>query len=274
MKLLRGKKIADDILKRIKADIRKNKIKPALAVVLIGENKASQIYVALKGKAAVKVGIGFNLHKFSKTASEEKIIQKIKELNSDQKISGIIVQVPLPKNLNTQKIINAIDPKKDVDGFSPKSISQPVFSKAILKILESVPSAELSDIRALSSRRKAIVVANSKKFGEIMVAALRQEMVKAEYILSGNLQKNLKKIQQADIIISAVGKPNLIKGDMLKKGAIIIDGGITKIGKKVLGDVNLESVKNVASFLTPVPGGVGPVTIACLLENTYLVAKK
>ncbi|MFA6973771.1 MAG: bifunctional 5,10-methylenetetrahydrofolate dehydrogenase/5,10-methenyltetrahydrofolate cyclohydrolase [Parcubacteria group bacterium] len=268
MKLLRGKKIADRILAEIKTDIRKKKLKPILAVVLVGEDKASQIYVTLKGKAAKKVGIGFQLHKFSENSAETEIIKKIKMLNADREVDGIIVQLPLPKKMNTQKIINALDPQKDVDGFSPKSTSHPVFPKAILKVLESV------ETRFIVSKKSSIVIANSNKFGQTMVAALQQEKIKGEYILAGSLQKNIKKIQKADIIISAMGKPGLIKGNMLKKGAIIIDGGITKIGKKVLGDVDMESVKKVAAFVTPVPGGVGPVTIACLLENVYLAAKK
>jgi methylenetetrahydrofolate dehydrogenase (NADP+)/methenyltetrahydrofolate cyclohydrolase len=262
MKLLKGKKIADGILAKIKADILKKKNKPSLAVVLVGDDKASQIYVALKEKAAKKVGIGFELYKFSKNSPEEKIIRKIKELNADNKINGIIVQLPLPKKFNTQKIINAIDPRRDVDGFLEKSKFEPVFPKAIMQFLKT------------DFKKKAVVVSNSKKFGEIMLMALKNKKISGEYFLANNVQKNLKKVQNAGIVISAVGKPGLIKEDMVKKGVLIIDGGITKKGNKVLGDVDFESVKNKASYLTPVPGGVGPVTIACLLENVYLSAKK
>lgn len=264
MKILRGKKIADKILRRIKVDIREKKLRPNLAVVLVGTDKASQIYVSLKEKAAKKVGVDFQLYKFSQNSAEKKIIQRIKELNQSSEIHGIIVQLPLPKNLNTQRIINAIDPRKDVDGFSPKSASQPVFPKAILKFLE----------RTFRRNTQAVVVSNSDKFGKIMVAALESKKIAGKYILANRIQKNIKILQDADIIISAVGRPGLIVGQMVKKGAIVIDGGISKVGKKVLGDVDLASVKKVASFVTPVPGGVGPVTIACLLENVYLAGKK
>lgn len=271
MKLLKGKRISEKILKTLKNRIKREKLKPTLAVFLVGEDKASEIYVNLKSKAAEHVGIKFLLLKFKKTEREAKIIQKIEELNKNKKISGIIVQLPLLKKFNTQKIINTIDPAKDVDGFHPKNLKYflsgqpeicPVFPMAIMKFLKP------------SFGKKAVVIAHSKKFGEIMIAALKKKKVKATYILQKEANKNLVEIKRADIIISAVGQPGLIKGDMIKKGAIIIDGGITKVKKKVLGDVDFYSVKNTANYLTPVPGGVGPVTIACLLENVYLAAKK
>lgn len=289
MRLLRGRKIADKILADLKKAIQKQKSKPALAVLLVGENKASRIYASLKQKAAQRNGIGFYLYEFSKNSSEKEIIGKIKELNGDKKISGIIVQLPLPKKFSaqggsasggkTQKIINAISPEKDADGFSaqggpaggrhPQKNStslQPVFPKAILKLIESSGQK--------IAGKRAIVVANSKKFGETMVAALKQKKIRANYILAKEIKNNLAKLKKADMIITAVGKPDLITGDMVKKNVVIIDGGIIKKGKKVLGDVDFESVKNKVSYITPVPGGVGPVTIACLLENVYLLSKK
>jgi methylenetetrahydrofolate dehydrogenase (NADP+)/methenyltetrahydrofolate cyclohydrolase len=271
MKLLKGKKIADAILKKIKGEIKKASLRPTLAVILIGDDKASHLYVKLKKRAAEKIGIKFQLFKFSSKIKEKNIIQKIQELNVDKKISGMIVQLPLPKNLNTQKIIDAVNPQKDVDGFSAKNKAnlRPVFPQAIMEILTA--SSPMASFR---KGTEAVVIANSEKFGEIMVDALRKKKIAGVYILSNQLEKNIKKIQKADIIISAVGQPGLITEKMLKKGAIIIDGGITKKGKKVFGDVNFKSVKNKASFLTPVPGGVGPVTIACLLKNTFLASQK
>jgi methylenetetrahydrofolate dehydrogenase (NADP+)/methenyltetrahydrofolate cyclohydrolase len=270
MKLLKGKKIADAILKNIKAEIKKSSLQPSLAVVLVGNDQASELYVSLKQKAAKKIGIDFQLFRLSPKVKEAEIIQKIKKLNADKKISGIIVQLPLPKNLNTQKILDEINPRKDVDGFSAKKAAslQPVFPQAILEMLVSflkVPFRKESN---------AVVIANSEKFGKVMLNKLKEKKISGTYVLSNKLKENIKKIQKADIIISAVGKPGLITDKMVKKGAIIIDGGITKKDKKVLGDVDFYSVKNKASFLTPVPGGVGPVTIACLLRNTYLAAKK
>lgn len=268
MKLLQGKEIAERIINKLQREISSKKNKPSLAVVLIGNDKASHLYVNLKRKAAEKIRIKFQLFKFSLKTEEKEIIQKIRELNADNKISGMIVQLPLPKNLNTQRIINEIDPRKDVDGFSIKNSFhlQPVFPQAIMEILAS------SQVKLQG--KKAMVIANSEKFGEVMVNTLRQKKIKARYILFKNIKNKIDSIKKVEIIISAVGKPKLITNKMIKKGAIIIDGGITKKGKKVFGDVDCASVKNKADFLTPVPGGVGPVTIACLLKNTYLASLK
>lgn len=281
MKLLKGKKVADKILKEIERNIKKYNLKPSLAVVLVGDDKASEIYVRLKEKAAERIGIGFRLFRFKKSESEKIIINKLSDLNKNKNISGIIVQLPLPKKFNTQKIINSINIQKDVDGFSAKGGSalggyplksftgfQPVFPHAIIKLLEAIPRARLSE------RCKAVALVNSKKFGKVMIAALTKKKIKARYVLYEEIKKNPKIIKQADIIISAIGKPGLINSEMIKKGAIIIDGGITKIDEKVLGDADFESVKKVAGYLSPVPGGVGPVTIACLLENVYIASKK
>jgi methylenetetrahydrofolate dehydrogenase (NADP+) / methenyltetrahydrofolate cyclohydrolase len=275
MQLLKGKKIAGKILMDLKKAIIKQKLKPGLAVVLVGENKASKVYVGLKKKAAKAVGINFYLYKFKAREKESTVIGKIKELNQDKKIKGIIVQLPLPEGFSTQKIINAVDAQKDADGFHPVNLKAfladkirvyPVFPKAIIKILEFS--------RAKLKNKRAIIIANSKIFGETMEIALRQKGIKAEYILAGKIKKESVKIKNADILITAVGKPGLIQGDMIKEGAVIIDGGITKVGKKVVGDIDFDSIRNRASCITPVPGGVGPVTIACLLENIYLLSKK
>ncbi len=270
MKLLQGKKIADRILGDLKKKISAQKNKPGLAVILVGNDKASQLYVKLKKKAAERIGIKFQLFRFSAKIKEAKIIQKIQKLNVDKKISGMIVQLPLPKNLNTQRIMDTIDPRKDVDGFSAKNIAdlQPVFPQAIMEML-SVSFLKVPFRKEV----KAVVIANSEKFGEVMVDTLKKKKISGAYILSSQLQKNIKKVQNADIIISAVGQPGLITDKMIKNGVIIVDGGITKKGQKVLGDVDFNSVKDKAAFLTPVPGGVGPVTIACLLRNTYLANK-
>jgi len=277
MRLLKGKKIAGKILKDLKKALQKQKNRPGLAVVLVGENKASKVYVGLKKKAAKAVGINFYLYKFKKLEKESVVIKKIKELNKDKKISGMIVQLPLPSGFSTQKIINVIDVQKDADGFHPENLKkfiaggkgvEPVFPKAIISILEELPRAELSETK------KAVIIANSKEFGNTMKAALKIKGIKADYILARDIKNKSDKIKEAGILISAVGKPRLIKGGMIKKDAIIIDGGITKIGRKVFGDVDFNSVKNKVSYITPVPGGVGPVTIACLLENVYLLSKK
>jgi len=275
MKLLSGKRISEKILKNLKNRIKKERLKPALAVILVGDDKASEIYVKLKGKAAKEAGIGFKLFKFKKAEKENKIIETVKKLNRDKKISGIIIQLPLPKKFKTQRIINSLDPRKDADGFHPKNVRKfvrytgeiwPVFPHAIVRLIKSS--------RVKIENKKAVVLANSIRFGEVMKAALQNKGMRAQYILTKNLKNSAKDIRSADIVVSALGKPGLVAGAMIKNDAIIIDGGITKKDKKILGDVDAESVKKVASYLTPVPGGVGPVTIACLLENVYLAAKK
>lgn len=268
MKLLEGKAIAGKILREVKKEIKSRGIKPGLAVVLVGNDPASELYVNLKSVAARKAGIKFNLVRFSEKAGEKSVIATIKKLNADGQTHGIIVQLPLPEKFHTQKIINTVDLKKDVDGLHTKSHRgflagkpgvYPTFPLAIMKMVES--------INTCLKGKKAVIIANSKGFGMAMRRAFELKKASAEYILSKDFDKNIGKLEKADVLVTAVGKPGLIKGEMLKKGVVVVDGGISKKGSKVLGDVDFDSVKNVASFLSPVPDGVGPVTIACLLQN-------
>jgi methylenetetrahydrofolate dehydrogenase (NADP+)/methenyltetrahydrofolate cyclohydrolase len=269
MQLLFGKSVADAILDRLKNDIFNLEKKPGLAVILVGGDEASKIYVALKGRMAARIGIAFSRFDFPAETDQEEILKKIHELNEDDSISGIIVQLPLPKKFNTEKIISAIQPSKDADGFSVEvgSISPvahemvPVFPQAIIKLLESSGQ--------LLTGKKGVVVANSELFGKMMCAMLAQKGIISEYVLSDNISSNLSKIKESQVVVSAVGSPGLLRGEMLADGAIIIDGGIEKVGKKVVGDVDFASTEGKEGFLTPVPGGVGPVTIACLLDNIY-----
>ncbi|HEX8974258.1 MAG TPA: bifunctional 5,10-methylenetetrahydrofolate dehydrogenase/5,10-methenyltetrahydrofolate cyclohydrolase [Patescibacteria group bacterium] len=263
MNLLYGKPIADDILGRLKGDIFLHEEKPGLAVVLVGADKASQIYVSLKGKRAEEIGMKFSLYELAEDVSEEELLDLIARLNVDGNIHGMIVQLPLPQGLDAEKIISAIDPQKDADGFlGMVGYLEPVFPRAILKMIKSAE-------RYLTGK-KAVVVANSDEFGKTMCQMLAGENIAPEYILVADLASNLGKIKEADVVVSAVGSPGLLRGEMFKEGAIVIDGGIEKVGQHVLGDVDFASTEGKSGFLTPVPGGVGPVTIACLLENVYL----
>jgi methylenetetrahydrofolate dehydrogenase (NADP+)/methenyltetrahydrofolate cyclohydrolase len=263
MTIISGREIADKILNKLKGEIETSEKKPKLAVLLVGNNSASEVYVDLKKKAAERVGIDFELIRFNENNLEEEIVQKIQELNQDEKVNGIIVQLPLPEKFATQKIINAIDPKKDVDGFHPDNITLPaVFPQAMLELLKSTSEYV---------GKKAVVVANSETFGEKMCEVLKKEKIESQYVLAGDITE--EKLNQADILISAIGQAGIIKYEMVKDGAIIIDGGINKIGEKVFGDVDFENVKDKTSFITPVPGGVGPMTIACLLRNVFLASK-
>lgn len=279
MKLIKGKEIADDILKKLKREIEVSDFNPGLGVVLVGDDEASKIYVGLKEKAAQKVGVKFFQAKFDAGAEENDVLRKIKEFNADEKINGIIVQLPLPEKIDTQKIIEAIDPKKDVDGFCPKNIEKflggdgeifPVFPGAIVAMIESA-GVNLEN-------KKAVVISNSDIFGKIMIEALRRKGIEGEYVLSSSLipslsPKGRRGLVEADVVITACGIPKLVKSEMIKDGAIVIDGGITKIDGKIVGDVDFESVKNRDIFLSPVPGGVGPVTVATLIKNVWILAK-
>lgn len=274
MKLLYGAPIAKKILTALKADILSEVEKPGLAVVLIGKNKASEIYVGLKEKKAKEIGMNFSLFNFTENATEAEILQCLESLNKDKKINGIIVQLPLPAGFDTEKIISALDPRKDVDGFHRENAEKflqgeseifPVFPHAIVKLLESAGEN--------LEGKKAVVLGNSQEFGRLMQLALEQKGLLAEFVLASQLSSKLGKINEADVVVSAVGFPGLLSGQMLKDGTIIIDGGIEKVGDQVFGDVDFGSTKDLDGFITPVPGGVGPVTIACLLENTWLAFK-
>jgi len=267
MKLLYGKPVADEILNRLKNDIVLSNEKPGLAVILVGDNEASHLYVSLKEKTAREIGMNFFRFNFPENTKQNEITDLIKKLNADEKIHGIIVQLPLPKNFDSDKIISTIDPKKDADGFcaKDKNILQPVFPRAIMFLITN--SGEVLE------GKKAVVVANSDDFGKVMVSTLEEKNISAEYFIAKDISSNLGKIRKADIVISAVGSQGLLNGQMFKNGAIVIDGGIEKIEEKIKGDVDFASTKENSGFLSPVPGGVGPVTIAYLLENVYLAFK-
>ncbi|MDO8240456.1 MAG: bifunctional 5,10-methylenetetrahydrofolate dehydrogenase/5,10-methenyltetrahydrofolate cyclohydrolase [Candidatus Moranbacteria bacterium] len=274
MQILEGKKIAEAILLEVKNKITADQAHPQLGVVLVGADEASKIYVNLKGKAAEKNGIGFRKIEMADTVSEKDLLDAIYDLNADETISGIIVQLPLPEHLDKNKIIQAIDPKKDVDGFHSENIAlffsgqerfAPVFPNALMELLKSTGKN--------LANKKAVIICNSQEFGQTMQVALQKENITSQYFFRADMSENINVIKDADIIITACGEPNLISGEMLKDGVIIIDGGITKVGDKVLGDVDFASVQNMDGFISPVPGGVGPVTIACLLRNVYLANK-
>ncbi|MFA6184082.1 MAG: bifunctional 5,10-methylenetetrahydrofolate dehydrogenase/5,10-methenyltetrahydrofolate cyclohydrolase [Parcubacteria group bacterium] len=299
MQLIKGKEIADDILSNIKAKIEKEELKPTLAVILVGKNKASQIYVSLKEKVAREIGMNFKLYEYDANVEEKVILNKIAEINEDKNIHGLIVQLPLPEKLDKHKIINAINPEKDVDGFCDENQKCffnnqetifPVFPKAIIKMIESAllschsrENGNLSyeygdprirkddnfDRREFFKSKKATIICKSDDFGKIMQKTLEKIGIKASYILCDDLG-NGNILKKSDIIITVCGKKSLINSQMTKNDAIIIDGGIIKEAEKVFGDVDLKSFQETDCLISPVPKGVGPVTVACLLENTYL----
>lgn len=278
MKIFNGKKIAGQILKNLAAEIKKAKLRPKLAVILVGEDEASKLYVRLKKEAGKKIGVEVAEHRFSAQAREDEIISYIKRLNEDSDVSGIIVQLPLPAVLNKDKVIGAIDPGKDVDGFHESNRKKLEKGREeLLPVLPQVILAALENAKKLSSGKKALALVNSEIFGQTLKTVLARQGWEMDYLARNTCvvlgaEKDLK---NADIIISVCGCPNMIKGEMIKPGAILIDGGISRYHDgKVVGDIDRESVAGRAAFLTPVPGGLGPLTVALLLRNVFLAAKK
>lgn len=278
MKLFDGKKIAQKILKELAVSVSAMIVKPKLAVILVGEDSSSKLYVKLKEKAARQIGIGFEKHIFSGAAREKEIIAKIESLNNDAAVSGIIVQLPLPAVLRSDRIIEAIDPCKDADGFHRENLK--LLEKKKERILPVLPAAILTALTAAKKfiqRRDVLALVNSEIFGQALKTVLGRENFSVNYLIRGTcmIAGAEKALKAADILISVCGCPNMIKGDAIKKEAVLIDAGVTRYhDNKVTGDIDRESVKDKAAFLTPVPGGIGPLTVALLLRNVCLAAEK
>ena len=270
--IIDGKKEAANLREEIKNEILEIKKKinknPSLTVILIGDFAPSQIYVRNKEKISTEVGITSNVIKYPKEVSEKEVLDKINELNNDKNISGILVQLPLPEQISKEKIINAIDPKKDVDGFNPINVGN--LASGYKSIVPCTPLGCLLLIKKVEknlSGKHAVIIGRSNLNGKPMAQLLLKEncTVTVVHSKTNNLQEECLK---ADILVAAVGVPNLVKKNWVKSSAIIIDVGINKVGDKIVGDVNFEEIKDNIKAITPVPGGVGPMTIACLLKNT------
>lgn len=277
--IIDGKKIAQEIQERITETVQKRKEQkltlPGLAVVLVGEDPASQVYVNSKRRACEKTGIYSKAIDLPQGTSEKKLLEIIDELNHDPKIHGILVQLPLPNQINQQAVIEAIDPKKDVDGFHPYNIGHLVQKDPLLR-----PCTPYGIITLLKSTgetlegKDAVVVGASNIVGRPMALELLLERCTVT-ICHSRTQKLSDKVKRADIVVAAVGKPEFIKGAWIKKGAIVIDVGINRTEDgKLIGDVEFNTAKKRAGWITPVPGGVGPMTIATLLSNTLYAIEK
>ncbi len=258
-KIIDGRKIAERLKDELTQEIFQHKdTRPSLAIILVGSREDSKLYVSLKEKEAKSVGIDTHLYLFPKETRPEEVLEAINFLNKDSGVDAILVQLPLPEQFDADKIIQAIDPKKDADGFHPKSpsyINSPVLGAV---------DACLGDISFKGEGKSACILNNSEIFGESLKKLLEGKGFKIE---------KQDKIKEADLIISAVGKPASIKKEMMKKGVVLIDIGITKDRNKVRGDIDLEAAKEQASYLTPVPGGIGPMTIAFLFKNVLEIFK-
>ncbi len=273
-----GNKLADKIKDEVFREIlvlNKNKVqnadlRPNLAILLIGNNPESELYVGKKTEEAKKVGIDTHLYRFGEEDSEENILKAIEVLNQDSEIDGILVQLPLPKKFNTDKIIEKINYRKDVDCFHPvnqgksqnKTIS-PVYG-AVMEILKE------ADFNI--ENKKVLIISNSEIFGKNLEKILIDKKAEVKTVLSNNTSLE-KEIFKAELLITATGKPHFIKSEMLKDGVGIIDIGISRKGKKLKGDVDPDHLEEKAVFYTPVPGGIGPMTVALLLKNTLELFK-
>ncbi len=289
MTLLDGKKVSNDIKDEIKAEVDKMKAKgekvPHLAAVIVGDDGASLTYVGSKVRACERVGFESTMIRLPNTTSEIELLDKIEELNENDDIDGFIIQLPLPPQINTQRVLMAVDPSKDVDGFHPEN-----FGRMALDMSTFIPATPFGILELLerydvdTKGKHTVVIGRSHIVGRPMSILMSRKgwPGNSTVTLTHSNTKNITQItSQADIIISALGVPNFLKAEMVKDDAVVIDVGITRVddetttkGYVITGDVDFENVSKKASFITPVPGGVGPMTIAMLLKNTLLAREQ
>ena len=287
MIVLDGKKTSNDIKAEIATSVKEIVAKglrpPHLAAVIVGDDGASLTYVGSKVRACKRVGFESTLIKLPETISENELLEKVNELNNDENIDGYIVQLPLPKHIDSQKILMAVDADKDVDGFHPTNFGKMALS--LPTFISATPFGIMELLRRYNietSGKHTVVIGRSDIVGRPISFLMSQKSNpgNSTVTLAHSRTKNIEKLTiEADIIISALGVPNFLKADMVKDGVVIIDVGITRVtdnslkGYKIVGDVDYENVSKKSSFITPVPGGVGPMTIAMLLKNTLLAYK-
>ena len=278
--IIDGKKIAEELRSKLKKEIEQlptSQIIPGLTVILIGDDPASQIYVRNKEKFAKEVGINSKLLRFENSITEQDLIKEIHKLNNDNSVHGILVQLPLPKHINSGKIISEINPAKDVDGFHPNNVGNlssgndalvPCTPYGCYLLLKQV----LTNLNGLN----AVIIGRSNINGKPMAQLLLKE--DCTVTIAHSKTQNLKELcLTADILIASAGKAQMVKADWVKKDCVIIDVGINRVdngNKKIVGDVDFENIKDKVKAITPVPGGVGPMTISCLLNNTLKAYKK
>lgn len=277
--IIDGKKLAEKVRNSLTEEIKKlkktKKVTPGLAVILVGNNPASQVYVKNKILACEKVGIKSFHYQLPEKTSQKKLLELIHKLNKDKKVHGILVQLPLPKQIRADEIIEAIDPKKDVDGLHPFSlgklaVGQPTFVSCTPAGMMEM----LKEIHFDCSGKNAVVIGRSNIVGKPIALLLLAS--NATVTICHSKTKDLpEKVREADLIVASVGAPHLVKGDWIKLGAVVLDVGINRMPDgKLIGDVDFEAAQLKASYITPVPGGVGPMTITMLLKNTLEAAKR
>ncbi len=271
--IIDGRKLQKEILAKVKSAVALLSFQPVFCDVLVGDDKVSAQYVAMKDKTAESIGIKFVNAVFNADIKTEDLVKEIEKLNKLENMCGIIVQLPLPKTIDTKKVLNAIDPSLDVDCLGSITSVQFYNQKTNLSSPAALACMVLLDSLKLNLENKKIVVLGQGDLvGRPVSALLRFRYLNYEVISSESLNKE-EIIKNADVIISGIGKGKYIKGDMIKKGVVLIDAGTSESTNSIVGDVDFESVQGVASFVSPVPGGVGPVTIAMLFNNVLEVAK-
>ena len=270
-----SRKLRDQVAEHVTVLKKENNVTPGLAVVLVGEDPASQVYVRSKGKQTIEAGMNSYEHKLSADTSEADLLELVNRLNEDKDVHGILVQLPLPEHINEDAVINAIDPVKDVDGFHISNVG--LLATGQKSMVPCTPLGcllMLKDFHGSLAGMDAVIIGRSNIVGKPMAQLLLNESCTVS--ITHSKTKNLEEVVgRADIIIAAVGRPEMVKGDWIKPGATLIDVGINRVeendgGKRLVGDAEFSSCSKIAGALTPVPGGVGPMTIACLLVNTLV----
>jgi methylenetetrahydrofolate dehydrogenase (NADP+)/methenyltetrahydrofolate cyclohydrolase len=271
--LIDGKKLADSILERLKAQISSERMRPELVILAIGENRQSEVFISSKTKATERIGISSRVVRLSEAARQAEVVETIRRLNLDKDITGIIVQLPIPAHLIQEEILNTVSPEKDIDCLNAgnmgrlmqaNSLFMPCTPKGILRLLDAY--------KVEPKGKNVVIVNHSILVGKPLAMLLLRvgATVSVCHEFTNDLPAHTR---EADILITAVGKPHMITAEMVKQGAVVIDAGISAREGKIMGDVDFEAVKDKASLITPVPGGVGPMTVAMVMENLVIVYK-
>ncbi|MCX5702356.1 MAG: bifunctional 5,10-methylenetetrahydrofolate dehydrogenase/5,10-methenyltetrahydrofolate cyclohydrolase [Candidatus Omnitrophica bacterium] len=275
-KLLEGKPLAEKIKEEIRKEVSTLEKKPVLASIQVGENAPAEAYVKSQRKTAENLGIEYQLHRLNQETTETELIQFVQELNSDKAVNGIIIQLPLPSQIDYKKISQFILPEKDVEGMHPANMGKITFGKA--KILPCTPAAVMELLKETQVDlygKEVVVVGHSEIVGKPLSLLLLDKFatVTVCHIGTSKAGKLEEHVRKAEVLIVAVGKAGLIKGEWIKAGAIVIDVGINRVADKIVGDVEFEAAEKRASYITPVPGGVGPLTVTMLMRNLVEAAK-
>jgi len=279
MNIIDGKKVADSILTDLQLKISKNHSKPGLVFILVGEDAPSLAYVNMKVKACAKIDINSHVIRLPKEVSEEALLERINAYNQDRHIDGILVQQPLPRHIDSDKIVSAVLPEKDVDGFHPYNLGKLMLGRSD-GFISCTPLGIITLLHHYSipiEKKHVVILGRSNIVGKPLASLLllKKPGHNATVTVAHSATVNLKEITlSADILIAAIGKANFVTKDMVKKGAVVVDVGISRVfysteRPKIVGDVNFEEVADIASYITPVPKGVGPMTITMLMQNTY-----